>query len=356
MPTRKVNLALQGGGSHGAFTWGVLDRLLEEKSLEITGVSGTSAGAMNAIALADGLSRDGPKGARAELSALWEAIGRMPGIAELCYSVGFGERFNLDYSPVYLFFDALSRIWSPYQLNPLNHHPVRTLLAESIDFERLRHNDTICVFLCATNVRTGRRKVFSKAELSVDAVLASACLPLMFQAVEIDGQAYWDGGYTGNPALAPLFWETPVDDIIIIGINPLTRPELPQTARDIIDRINEISFSSALFLELEAVEKVLALPGRDHVDHPLKNRHPRLHAIHAETELREFGASSKLNSELRFLRHLHAIGRRAAAAWIDDHLDAVGKDSTLAATLAAPSVADDLPSGVISRDQQQCLG
>ena len=183
-------------------------------------------------------------------------------------------------------------------------------------------------------------KVFSNAELSVDAVLASACLPLSFQAVEIDGEAYWDGGYSGNPAIAPLFKETPVDNVIIIGVNPLeTRPELPKTAGEIIDRINEITFSTALFLELEAVKYVLALPGRDHEDHPLKNRHPRLHEIHAE-ELREFGASSKLNNELRFLRHLHAIGRRTAAVWIDAHLDAVGKDSTLEATLTAPSVLD----------------
>ena len=339
MPIHKVNLALQGGGSHGAFTWGVLDRLLEEESLEITGISGTSAGAMNAIALADGLSRGGRKAGRDALSALWEAVGRMPGLARLCYPFGSGERFDLDSSPIYPFFDLLSRTWSPYQLNPLNYHPVRALLAESIDFERLRHNDTLRVFLCATNVRTGRRKVFSNAELSVDAVLASACLPLSFQAVEIDGQAYWDGGYSGNPAIAPLFKETPVDDVIIIGVNPLTRPELPKTAGEIIDRINEITFSTALFLELEAVKYVLALPGRDHDDHPLKDRHPRLHEIHAE-ELREFGASSKLNNELRFLRHLHAIGRRTAAVWIDAHLDAVGKDSTLEATLAAPSVFD----------------
>jgi NTE family protein len=340
MPTHKVNLALQGGGSHGAYTWGVLDRLLEEESLEITGVSGTSAGALSAIILADGLSRGGPKAARAELTELWEAIGRMPGLARLCYPFGSGERFNLDSSPVYLFFDLLSRMWSPYQLNPLNYNPLRALFAESIDFERLRRKDGICVFLCATNVRTGRRKVFSNAELSVDAVLASACLPLTFQAVEIDGEAYWDGGYTGNPAIAPLFRETPVDDVIIVGINPLTRPDLPQTASAIIDRINEISFSSALFLEVEAVKYVLALPGRDHDDHPLKDRHPRLHAIHAEKELRELGASSKLNNELRFLRHLHAIGRRAAAAWIDEYLDAVGKESTITASLTPPSVCD----------------
>ena len=338
---RKVNLALQGGGSHGAFTWGVLDRLLEEESLEITGISGTSAGAMNAIALADGLSRGGPKAGRDALSELWEAVGRMPGLARLCNPFGLGERFSLDSSPMYLFLDLMSRVWSPYQLNPLDYHPVRPLLAESIDFERLRRNNSIRVFLCATNVRTGRRKVFSNAELSVDTVLASACLPHMFQAVEIDGQAYWDGGYSGNPAIAPLFQETPVDDVIIIGINPLVRPELPWTAGEIIDRATEISFSTALFMELEAVKYVLALPGRDQDDHPLKDRHPRLHEIHSE-ELREFGASSKLNNELRFLRHLHDIGRRTATAWIDKHLEAIGKESSLRASLQLPppSVCD----------------
>ena len=339
MPTRKVNLALQGGGSHGAFTWGVLDRLLEEDNLEIAGISGTSAGAINTVALADGLYRDGKKGGKAALTAMWEAVGRMPGLATLCNPFGIGDRFSFDYSPVYLFFDLMSRMWSPYKLNPFNYHPVRNLLAESIDFERLQRSETIRVFLCATNVRTGRRKVFSNGELSVDAVLASACLPHLFQAVEIDGQAYWDGGYSGNPAIAPLFHETPVDDLIIIGINPLIRPELPWKASEIIDRTTEISFSTALFLELEAVKYVLALPGRDQDGHPLKGRNPRLHEIHAE-ELREFGASSKLNNELRFLRHLHAIGRRIASEWIDKHLDAVGKESTLAATLTAPSLYD----------------
>jgi NTE family protein len=340
MPTHKVNLALQGGGSHGAFTWGVLDRLLEEESLEIVGISGTSAGAMNAIALADGLSRGGPKAGRAALSAMWEAVGRMSGLAALCNPLGLGDRFNLDSSPVYLFFDLMSRVWSPYQLNPLNYHPVRDLLAESIDFERIRRNEDIHVFLCATNVRTGRRKVFSHAELSVDAVLASACLPLSFQAVEIDGETYWDGGYSGNPAIAPLIKETPVDDVIIVGINPLNRAEVPKTASDVIDRINEISFSTALFLEVEAVKYIFELPGRDHADHPLKDRHLRLHAIHTE-ELGEFGASSKLNNELRFLRHLHDIGRRIAAAWIDKYLDAIGKESSLRASLTPPSATDE---------------
>jgi NTE family protein len=317
----------------------VLDRLLEEESLEIAGISGTSAGALNAIILADGLIRGGSKVGREELSELWEAIGRMPGLGRLSDPFGLRDQFNLDGSPAYLFFDLMSRIWSPYQFNPLNHHPVRSLLAESIDFERLRRNDALRVFLCATNVRTGRRKVFSNGELSTDAVLASACLPHLFQAVEIDGEAYWDGGYSGNPAIAPLFQETSVDDVIIIGINPLVRPELPWTASDIIDRTNEISFSTALFLELEAVKYILALPGREHGDHPLKNRQPRLHEIHAE-ELREFGASSKLNNDLRFLKHLHAIGRRTAATWIDNHLDSVGKGSTLQATMSAPSVCD----------------
>lgn len=325
---KAVTLALQGGGAHGAFTWGVLDRLLEDPDFAIEGITGTSAGAMNAVVLADGLSRGGNKAARDALRMFWEAVGRMPGIASLAgIFPGFRSQ-RLEYSPVYLWFDLMTRLWSPYKTNPMNYNPLRDLLSRSIDFERLRHADGPCVFVCATNVRTGRRKVFAKDSLSVDAVLASACLPHMFQAVEIDGEAYWDGGYSGNPAIIPLYRSTRSTDMIIIGINPLVRREIPWTARGIVNRVNEITFNIAFLLELEAATMFLELFEKENID-PQKYRRLFLHGINAEAELSQLGASSKLNNRLSFLHHLHDIGWRAAEEWMTANAAAVGRRTTL---------------------------
>lgn len=334
---RQIALGLQGGGAHGAFTWGVLDRLLEEPTLEIVGISGTSAGAMNAVITVDGLRRGGPDQARVALRNYWEEVGRIPGLASLIgpQTLGGMRQWNFDHAPLFLWLDMLTRIWSPYQINPLNLHPLRDLL-DRIDFQNIRNDSAAArVFICATNVRTGRRRIFSNAELSSDVVLASACLPNTFQAVEIDGEAYWDGGYTGNPALNPLYLRTSATDVVIIGINPLFRDAVPKDARDIINRINEISFNSTFILELAAIAFIDDLLESGAVDSS-RYRPLFIHKIEAHATLSTFGASSKMNNDPAFLHHLHEIGRTAAGTWIDDNLDSVGRRSTLDLSALVP--------------------
>ena len=322
---RRVALALQGGGSHGAFTWGVLDRLLEESSLEVVGVSGTSAGAMNAAVLADGLRRGGSSQARLALQKYWHDVGRLPGYASLWPTTPTGS-WHLDHNPAYLWADMLTRVWSPYQINRANHNPLRMLL-DRIDFKGLREDPSSPrVFICATNVRTGLRRVFQNAELSADVLLASACLPQVYQAVQIGDDFFWDGGYTGNPALAPLYLGTDASDLFIVGINPVERASVPHTARGIIDRIDEISFNSTFMLELGAIAFVERLVKSASVEPPFRFLH--LHGIGDEA-LGSFGASSKMNNEWLFLQHLHDIGRRAADHWLAENLDEIGKRSTV---------------------------
>jgi len=342
---RQIALGLQGGGAHGAFTWGALDRLLEEPTLEIVGISGTSAGAMNAAIMADGLRRGGPDQARIALRNYWEEVGRIPGLARLIGSQSLGgtRQWHFDDAPLFLWFDLLTRILSPYQTNPLNFHPLRKLL-EQIDFQGLRDDTAGArVFICATNVRTGRRHVFSNAELSADVLLASACLPNTFQAVEIDGEAYWDGGYTGNPALNPLYLRTSATDVIIIGINPLFRDTVPQSARDIINRVNEISFNSTFMLELATIAFIDDLLEAGMVD-ASRYKPLLIHKIEAHATLSTFGASSKMNNDPTFLHYLHEIGRKAADAWLKDNLDSIGKRSTIDLSALIP-LREDFATG-----------
>jgi NTE family protein len=323
----RVALALQGGGSHGAFTWGVLDRLLEERDLEIVGISGTSAGAMNAGILADALRRGGRGHAQRELARYWNDVGALPGFASFPLTVpGREPVWHLDGNPFFLGADLVRRLWSPYQTNPANLNPLRGLL-ERIDFEGLRRDASAArVFVTATNVRTGLRHVFANEELSINALLASACLPQMTQAVEIDGESYWDGGYTGNPSIAPLYLRTLATDVIVVGINPIVRPEVPRSARAIIDRIDEISFNSTLMLELAAVafvEDLLRSAAQHAQLKPLF-----VHGI-GDAKLATFGASSKINNDGRFLRHLHARGVEAAERWLRDNRADIGVRSSL---------------------------
>ena len=330
-PSRKpVNLALQGGGAHGAFTWGVLDRLLEDDRLSIEAISGTSAGAMNAVVAADGLMRDGPEGARDGLSRFWQAVseaGRSSPIQRSPIDVFMGN-WSLDNSPTYLFFDLFSRIASPYETNPLNINPLRDLLESSVDFEVVRSCDRMKVFVSATNVETGRVKVFDRHQLTADMVMASSCLPLLFQAVEIDGVPYWDGGFMGNPVLFPFFNACVSDDILIVQINPITRPGVPRSAREILNRMNEISFNSSLLREFRAIDFVARLLEDGKLD-PERYSHILVHRIEAEDEIKPLGASSKLNAEWAFLQHLFGIGRAAADDWLDEHYDSLGKHSTV---------------------------
>lgn len=326
-PIRRVAVALQGGGSHGAFTWGVLDRLLQEPDFEIVGISGTSAGAMNAGILADGLRRGGGPEARQALARYWKDVGRMPGFASVALpAFGTNGGWHLDDNPLFLWHDMLTRIWSPYQTNPLNYNPLRSLL-KRIDFDGLRNDpDAARVFICATNVRTGLRRVFENEELSAEVILASAALPQVYQAVEIDGEHYWDGGYTGNPALAPLYLHTTATDIIVVGINPILRAEVPHTARAIIDRIDEIGFNSTFMAEVSAIAFIEDLMKSRPQDATFRRLY--VHGIGDET-LGAFGATSKMNNDPAFLRHLHALGTRATERWLAENRVAVGQRSTV---------------------------
>jgi len=327
---KKVNLALQGGGAHGAYTWGVLDRLLEDERLEIDGISGTSAGTMNAAVLADGYEQGGREGARQALEAFWRRIseaGRMSPLQPTPFDRMFGN-WNMDHSPAFAFFGMMTRMMSPYQFNPLNQNPLRNVLEASIDFGRLAKGTRIKLFLSATNVRTGKVKIFGDGEVSVDALLASACLPFMFQTVVIDGEPYWDGGYMGNPALFPLIYGTESPDVIIIQINPLGSDTVPKTAHEIMNRVNEISFNSSLMREMRAVSFVTHLLDEGHLDER-KYRRMHVHWIDAEEEMRGLGVSSKLNADLDFLLHLRDLGRRTADAWLAGNFDAIGRRSTV---------------------------
>ena len=348
----RLAIALQGGGSHGAFTLGVLDRLLQEPDFEIVGISGTSAGAMNAAVLADGLRRGGAAEARNALARYWEDVGRLSGYAGLAPPAALGEpgTQNLEHNPLFVWLDMLSRVCSPYQTNPFNHNPLRTLL-ERIDFDGLRRDPRAArVFVSATNVRTGLRHVFENEDLSADVLLASAALPQVYQAVEIDGEHYWDGGYTGNPALAPLYLGTQARDLIVVGINPIVRAELPRTARAIIDRIGEISFNASLMGEVAAIAFFEELMQ----SRPADRRFRRLlvHGIGDES-LGAFGASSKMNNAPDFLRHLRDIGERAADRWLAENRDAVGRRSTVDLSGLLPTRHGSLIAPSIIKHKQE---
>jgi NTE family protein len=322
-----VDLALQGGGSHGAFTWGVLDRLLEEPRLRIAGISGTSAGAMNAAVLANGWIEGGAEGARIALEKYWQRISRAAAFSPLQRSPldRLLGRWTLDASPVYVLTDLMSRLFSPYDLNPFGLNPLRNVLAECIDFDRLARSP-IKLFVTATKVRTGRGRIFRNGEITADVLLASACLPTMFRAVEIDGEAYWDGGFAGNPTITPLVRESDAHDTILVQINPTERAETPRTAADIINRLNEISFNSPLAKELRmiALLRQVADPGSGE-----GARWAQMRAHRIKTELlAQFGASSKLNAEWEFVSMLRAEGRRATAEFLDASADDLGKRST----------------------------
>lgn len=328
--TKTIELALQGGGSHGAFTWGVLDRLLEDDRIRIGAISGTSAGAMNAAVVADGLDRCGREGARKALNHFWTGVSRAAKFSPfqrtpMDWLMG---RWNLDASPGYHFFELLSRSLSPYVLNPLNLNPLRDLIASLVDFDHVRHAEGIKVFVCATNVRTGKPRVFSREELTADMIMASACLPFVFQAVEIDGEAYWDGGYIGNPLLAPLVNDPQSRDLVIVQINPIARKDIPRQGVDILNRINEISFNAALTKELRGIAYLKRLINEGNLE---KQRFMDVffHRISAEEELNRLGASSKLNGEWAFLEHLHDVGFHTASDWLDNNFDALGNRSTL---------------------------
>jgi NTE family protein len=313
-----VDLALQGGGAHGAYTWGVLDRLLEVPWLRFDGISGTSAGAMNAVVMADGYAAGGPEGAREALAKFWKRVSDGALLSPLRrgpFEILMGL-WTLDYSPVYLALDLTARVVSPYDLGAGSVNPLRAILEESIDFARVA-SAPIRLFVTATNVRTGRGRVFRNADLSIDALMASACLPTMFKAVEIDGESYWDGGYSGNPTITPLVRDCVSEDTILIQINPITRPMMPRTAREIHNRLNEVSFNSPLLKELRmiALLRQVVDPGKCEGAVWAKMR---IHRITSE-EMAELSSSSKMLAEWEFFCKLRDKGRRAAEAFLEAH-------------------------------------
>ena len=328
--TKSINLALQGGGAHGAFTWGVLDRLLEDDRLTVQAISGTSAGAMNAVVVADGLMRDGRNGAREALQRFWWRVSQAAYASPIKRAPldMFMGNWSLDSSPGYMFLEFLSRLSSPYELNPWKINPLKEVLENCVDFDLVRGCNDTKVFISATNVETGRVKVFDRQELTSDMVMASACLPYMFQAVEIAGVPYWDGGFMGNPVLFPFHDQSDCADVVIVQINPIERKGAPKTARDILNRMNEITFNGSLLKELRSIDFVRRLIADGKLD-SRQYRQVNVHIVEAQDELRPLGASSKLNAEWAFLRHLFDIGRRAADRWLAESFDSIGRQSTV---------------------------
>jgi NTE family protein len=341
-PMRQIDLALQGGGSHGAFTWGVLDRLLEERWLEIKGISGTSAGAMNAVALAAGLMDGGRDGARRVLRTFWQRVSEASPFHHL-QSGPLGHLMGpaADWlSPWLEPWKRAASLWgqqlSPYQLNPLNLNPLRDILVDTVDFERVRHCHKTRLFVAATQVRTGTLRVFDQDQLTADIVMASACLPLLFQAVDIEGEAYWDGGYAGNPSLMPLITDSPADDLLLVQINPILREAVPTSAGNILDRINEVTFNASLVKEMRSIALLKQLiadegrPGRAYRN-PLFRRVEalRVHLIDGGASLAPLGAGSKTTTHWAFLSQLHDLGVKAADDWLERHGMDIGERSSL---------------------------
>ena len=330
MQIKRINLALQGGGAHGAFTWGVLDRMLDEERLEVEAISGTSAGAMNAAVFADGIGRGGRAEAKRALEMFWRNISKAAQLGPLQPSPfdRAGHGWNLYHSAAFVAFDMLTRMLSPYQFNPMNFNPLRRVLDESVDFARLETCCAVKLFISASNVKTGKVRVFKSGEITPDVLLASACLPFLFQAVTIDGDPYWDGGYMGNPAIFPLIYGTDTSDVVIIQINPLGCDRVPTTATEIMNRLNEISFNSSLMREMRAISLITDLIDQGKLD---SNQYRRInvHWIEAERQMKGLGVSSKLNARMDFLLHLKEIGRQVADRWIATHFDAIGERSTI---------------------------
>jgi NTE family protein len=335
---KPINLALQGGGVHGAFTWGALDQLLADGRLTVTGISGASAGAVNAVMVADGLARGGPQEARVRLAEFWRAVavnGHLPDlqrrVAERLFS--FVPRGGA-------WFGAWSRALSPYDLNPLNINPLKDLIERFVDFDKIRRESRLELFISATDVRTGALRIFTREELSAEVVMASACLPLLFRAVEIDGVPYWDGGYSGNPVLVPFLRATATEDVLVVQINPVSRAKAPVSAREIMNRVNEINFNASLLDELRAVAFVNGLIDQGRLPRGTGGgelRRLRLHRIAMNNLGAPLDGKSKLAAGYQ-LETLHKHGQRATRRFLDAHFADIGARSTL--DLAPPAHAE----------------
>ena len=327
---RRINVALQGGGAHGALTWGVLDRLLEDDGISIEGISGTSAGAVNGTLLAYGITAGGREFTRDLLRRFWRRISEIAATSPLQPTpldrvLGLGR---MDYSPAFMALDMMSRVLSPYQFNALALNPLRDTLAEFVDFEVIRHCKEMKLFVSATSVKRGRVKIFDIEEMSLDAVMASACLPFLQPAVEIDGEPYWDGGYMGNPAIFPLIYHTESRDVLLIQLNPINIQETPRSAQEILDRLNTLTFNSSLMREMRAIKFVTDIIDSGYDDDGRLKR-MLMHVIDAEDVMDDLGVSSKLNADWEFLTYLHRIGYDRTELWLQENRDALGVRSTM---------------------------
>ncbi len=334
-PPRALDLALQGGGAHGAFTWGVLDRLLEDERIGLSGISGTSAGAMNAVVLASGWASGGRTAARDALRAFWSDVAASARRASPFDRGLFGAFLGnplAAWSGLGQYYDLVGRMLSPYQFNPLNYNPLRDVVARIVDFDVVRSSEQPRLFVAATQVSTGRLRIFRNRELSLDALMASACLPTLFQAVEIDGEAYWDGGYMGNPSLFPLIHETPANDLLLVQINPSRREAVPTSSAAILDRVDEITFQGSLIKELRTVamlQRLVREEGRPCSSGMFAQiAELRVHRLDGGAHLAQLGRDSKADTDWSFLLELHATGRAQADAWLHEHYADIGRRST----------------------------
>ena len=325
---KTINLALQGGGSHGAFTWGVLDRLLEDDRLVFEGITATSAGAVNAVVMADGLAAGGREQAKAGLRRYWQRVSELSARGFFNPSIidKANPDFGLEHSLGFIFIEPMTYFASPYQMNPFNYNPLKDLLAEAIDFERVRRQTEVKLFIAATNVETAKIKIFAGKDIGVQQVLASTCLPLLMQSVEVDGAHYWDGSYAGNPAIFPLVYECQSPDILVVHITPAERPGVPTTSPAIMNRMQEISFNTALIREMRTIAYLNRLVDEGRMG---AGRRLLVHLIEAEDIVRKFSWSSRLNSDWSFLSHLHALGRASADEWLTANFDNIGFKSTV---------------------------
>lgn len=345
---KHINFALQGGGSHGAYSWGVLERFLEEEDLTIEAISGTSAGAMNAAVMVNGYMKGGREGAKKLLEKFWRRISDAAAFSPMSKSPV--ERmitgWNMDSSPTYHWFDMMSRIFSPYELNPLNVNPLKLILDEMLDMELYSHEHSIKLFVTATHVTSGQAHVFSNKEITSDVLLASSCIPLMFQAVQVNGEYYWDGGYMGNPAIWPLIYHSRSEDVVLVQINPIHNDKIPKTAPEIINRLNEITFNSSLIAEMRAIDFVSRLIHRNKLSEE-QYKDMRMHLIYSRDEMVHLNASSKVNADWGFFMHLRDIGRKAAEDWLKKNKAQIGVKSTFDIRdkfLCGPHIQDSFPA------------
>ena len=327
---KRINVALQGGGAHGALTWGVLDRLLQDDGISIEGISGTSAGAVNGTLLAYGITAGGRDFTRDLLARFWKRISEIAARSPLQPTpldrmLGLGR---MDYSPAFMALDMMSRVLSPYQFNALALNPLRDTLEEFVDFDVVRHCQEVKLFVSATSVKRGRVKIFGLEEMSLDAVMASACLPFLQPAVEIDGEPYWDGGYMGNPAIFPLIYHTESADVLLIQLNPINIQETPTSAQEILDRLNTLTFNSSLMREMRAIKFVTDIIDSGYDDEGRLKR-MLMHVIDAEDVMDDLGVSSKLNADWEFLQYLHKVGYDRTETWLRENRDALGVRSTM---------------------------